>query len=136
MIEMSNIKNWIYAFNRYGIRVDPISWVNVVYGQYHKEGEFPVFWMLGCKSKVQNWKSKYGCKHQIIVKPYCMSFIFIVSFPIASVEGVLVEYENVSESGSLIVPNENSNKTLKKQTRGHNFFKRWVLSKTKKLIRW
>ena len=41
------------CIDRYGIRVDPISWVNVVYGQYHKEGEFPVFWMLGCKSALQ-----------------------------------------------------------------------------------
>ena len=42
------------CIGRYGIRVDPISWVNILYGQYHKEGEFPVFWMLGCKSEYEN----------------------------------------------------------------------------------
>ena len=38
-----------YFSSRYGIRVNPFSWLNLVYGQYHKDGEFPILWMLGCK---------------------------------------------------------------------------------------
>ena len=35
--------------HRYGIRVNPMAWINAIYGQYHKDGEFPIFWMFACK---------------------------------------------------------------------------------------
>ena len=39
----------INPMNRYGIRVNPMAWINAIYGQYHKDGEFPIFWMFACK---------------------------------------------------------------------------------------
>ena len=46
---MQTVEIKLNPIYRYGIRVNPMAWINAIYGQYHKDGEFPIFWMLACK---------------------------------------------------------------------------------------
>ena len=48
-MKISYIHIEINPIHRYGIRVNPMAWINAIYGQYHKDGEFPIFWMFACK---------------------------------------------------------------------------------------
>ena len=48
-MKISYIDIKIHPIHRYGIRVNPMAWINAIYGQYHKDGEFPIFWMFACK---------------------------------------------------------------------------------------
>jgi len=93
--------------NKYGIRVNPFAWGSALYG-YHKDGEFPVLWMLAYTNVPVLFAlliEKIVLKN-FINKTFCMilqvlNILHVLLLPIVV---IYIKYEQIGPAHRHIVP--------------------------------